>query len=205
MTPLVGPGRGDWHDAGMGVGILAFGSMVEEPGAELAAVITRRIKVETPFRVEFARSSRTRDGAPTLVPVSAGGAHVHGMVLLLDDRVSAAAGRALLYRRETRRTDAAGAGPASWITELTDWAGTSMCLYVALPANIQPLTADRLAELAVQSAAAPAGAERRDGISYLQQQKRREVMTPLMPSYEEAVLARTGASTLDDAWERARA
>ena len=29
-------------------------------------------------------------------------------------------------------------------------------------------------------------------------------MTPLMPAYEEAVLARTGARDLDDAWKRAR-
>ena len=190
----------------MGTGILAFGSMVCEPGAELAAVITRRIEVETPFRVEFARSSRTRDGAPTLVPVSEGGAHVPGALLLLDDRVTATAGRAMLYRRETGRSDGIdGNSAAGWIAELTDFAGTSRCLYTALPPNIQPLTAGRLAELAVQSAAAPAGTRRRDGISYLQQQKRRGLMTPLMPSYEEAVLARTSARDLDEAWERARA
>jgi len=29
----------------MGIGILAFGSMVEEPGAELDAVITRRLSI----------------------------------------------------------------------------------------------------------------------------------------------------------------
>ena len=60
----------------MGVGILAFGSIAGDPGAELAAAVTRRIEVKTPFAVEFARSSRSRDGAPTLVPVGEGGAHV---------------------------------------------------------------------------------------------------------------------------------
>lgn len=190
----------------MGVGILAFGSMVDEPSTELAAMITRRIEVKTPFCVEFARSSRTRDGAPTLVPVSEGGAHVPAAVLVLDDRVTTAAGRAMLYRRETGRTDGTGAGSAvGWIAELPDCAGISICLYTALPANIWPLTADKLAELAVESAIAPAGAQRRDGISYLQQQKRRGLATPLMSSYEEAVLARTGARDLDDAWKRARA
>jgi hypothetical protein len=87
---------------------------------------------------------------------------------------------------------------------LAGCAGINVCLYTALPANIRPLTAYKLAELAVQSAAALAGAARRDGISYLQQQKRHGVVTPLMAPYEKAVLARTGAGDLDGAWERAR-
>jgi hypothetical protein len=189
----------------MGIGILAFGSIAEEPGTELATAVTRRIEVETPFAVEFARSSRTRDGAPTLVPVKEGGAHVPAAVLVLDDSVAVAAARAMLYRRETGHLNDTSAGSrVAWIAELPGFAGTSTCLYTAMQPNIRPLTADKLAELAIDSAAAPAGAEHRDGISYLQQQKRRGVATPLMPSYEEAVLARTGARNLDGAWERAR-
>lgn len=189
----------------MSVGILAFGSIVEDPGAELAAVVTQRIEVETPFAVEFARSSRTRDDAPTLVPVSEGGAHVPASVLVLDDSVTVADARELLYRRETGRLyDMSSGSWAAWIAELTGFAGISTCLYTALQANIRPLTAGKLAELALRSAAAPAGAERRDGISYLQQQKRRGLVTPLMSAYEEAVLARTGACDLADAWERVR-
>lgn len=190
---------------GMCVGILAFGSMAEEPGAELAAAVTQRIEVQTPFAVEFARSSRSRNGAPTLVPVSEGGAHVSAAVLVLDNSVTVAGARAMLYRRETGHLNDISAGSrATWIAELVDFAGTGTCLYTALQPNIRPLTADKLAELAVCSAAAAAGAERRDGISYLQQQKRRGVMTPLMPPYEEAVLARTGARDLIGAWQRAR-
>lgn len=189
----------------MGVGILAFGSIIEAPGAELAAAVTRRIKVETPFCVEFARSSRTRDGAPTLVPVSEGGTHVPAWVLEFDDSVALADAREMLYRRETARVDNPSAGSrAGWIAELMGFAGTSNCLYTALRANIQPLTAEKLAELALRSALAPAGAARRDGISYLQQQKRRGIVTPLMSPYEGAVLARTAGRDLDDAWERVR-
>ena len=93
---------------------------------------------------------------------------------------------------------------AAWIAELVGFAGLNTCLYTAFEATISPLTAEKLAEPAVCSAAAAAGVERRDGISYLQQQKRRGLVTPLMAAYEEAVLARTGARDLDDAWERAR-
>jgi len=189
----------------MGVGILAFGSIADEPGTEMAAAIIGRIEIETPFAVEFARSSRTRDGAPTLVPVSEGGAHVPALVLVLDDFVTVADARAMLYRRETGRLHDMSAGPrAAWIAELAGFAGLSTCLYTALQANIRPLTAEKLAELALCSAAAAAGAERRDGVSYLQQQKRRGLVTPLMSPYEETVLARTGARDLDGAWERAR-
>jgi hypothetical protein len=38
----------------MNVGILAFGSLVEEPGAEIKAVTRRRVEAEKPFSVEFA-------------------------------------------------------------------------------------------------------------------------------------------------------
>jgi hypothetical protein len=187
------------------IGILAFGSIAEEPGPELAAAVAQRIDVETPFVVEFARSSHTRDGAPTLVPVREGGAHVPASVLVLDDSVTVAEARAMLYRRETGRMNDTSAGSrATWIAELARFVTVTTCLYTALPPNIRPLTAEKLAELAICSAVAAAGAQRRDGISYLQQEKRRAVMTPLMPSYEEAVLARTGARDLADAWERAR-
>jgi hypothetical protein len=167
----------------MSVGILAFGSIADKPGTELAAATTRRIEVETPFAVEFARSSRTRAGAPTLVPVSEGGAH-------------ASATR--------RRFDINNQSRVAWIAELPNFAGTSTCLYTALRANIRPLNAEKLAELAVLSATAPAGAKHRDGISYLQEQKNRGLVTPLMPAYEEAVLAVTDARDLDDAWRRVR-
>src|SRR5690349_8182402 len=192
-----------WNNASMSVGILAFGSIADKPGTELAAATTRRIEVETPFAVEFARSSRTRDGAPTLVPVSEGGAHVSATVLVLADSVAVAKAYAMLYERETgRRLDINNRSRVAWIAELPNFANTSTCLYTALGANIRPLNAEKLAKLAVLSAAAPAGAKHRDGISYLQEQKNRGLVTPLMPAYEEAVLAVTGARDLDDAWRR---
>ena len=59
------------------VGILAYGSLIEDRGPEIAAAKARiEPGVRTPFKVEFARTSSTRGGAPTLVPVSIGGEHV---------------------------------------------------------------------------------------------------------------------------------
>ena len=142
--------------SGMGIGILAFGSIAEETGTELADSVTQRIEVETPFAVEFARSSRTRDGAPTLVPITQGGAQVPARVLVLDDSVTLADARAMLYRRETGRLiDMKTSSQAAWIAELPGFAGTSTCLYTALQPNIRPLTAEKLAELAVAAARQP--------------------------------------------------
>ncbi len=56
------------------IGILAFGSLMDNPDAEIdAALIGRKLNVCTPFGVEFARSTIGRGGAPTLVPVQQGG------------------------------------------------------------------------------------------------------------------------------------
>ena len=52
----------------------------------------------TPFAVEFARESEKRSGAPTLVPVSEGGAQVRGCIIVVSASEADAAN--LLYRRE---------------------------------------------------------------------------------------------------------
>lgn len=191
----------------MTVGIIAFGSIVDDPGREVRAATTRRFEVQTPFPVEFARASRTRDGAPTLVPVAVGGSPVQASLLELSNEYSEDAARDMLYRRETRRVGdrityrQAG---ASWINKVIDFAGVAVCIYTALPANISPLTVQTLAELALSSARASAGSRRHDGISYLDEQRRRGLRTPLMPGYEQEILARTGARDLQDAWTRVR-
>ena len=65
------------------VGILAYGSLIGDPGAEIEPHITRRISCRTPFKVEFARTSRTRKGGPTLVPYK-DGSEVAAQILLVD-------------------------------------------------------------------------------------------------------------------------
>ena len=192
----------------MTIGILSFGTLLEDPGAELAAAVQRITDVETPFKVEFARAAITRDGAPTLVPVTSGGAAVSASILVLKDELDEEAARDLLYRREmwqvgmdTSYEDA----HSPWIDALYEFHGLHVCLYTALEPTIEPVTPERLAALAIESASGEAGAHRRDGISYLEGQKRRGIETPLMPAYEAEVLSRTGAASLADAWARARA
>ena len=190
------------------VGILAYGSLIDDPGDELMPIVSRVIRdILTPFPVEFARMSSSRGDAPTLVPHT-GGAPVRAAVLV----VAASADEAsdMLWRRETRKTDTTlrypGARPgqanAVQIERLADFAGIDELLYTAIGANVTPLTPKRLAELAVTSVAkAKCGL---DGISYLIAAKSNGIVTPLSSVYEEEILRMTGADNLESALVLAR-
>jgi len=155
------------------VGILAYGSLIDDPGEELRALVESRIdNVETPFSVEFARKSSSRDGAPTLVPVTQGGAPVKATILVLKKDVDLGEARSMLWRRETRRegTYDPPANPTPntvLVDEIKGLANVEVVLSTRIGANINPLNVAKLANLAIASAKAESGAAARDGISYL--------------------------------------
>jgi len=195
------------------LGILAYGSLIEDPGKEISSLVRGRVEgVETPFRVEFARKSNSRCGAPTVVPVGEGGASVHVVILLLESTVSVEQAEDLLWRRETRNEcgdkhykPPANPGPDHVIVNrLNVFSGVGTVLYTSIQPNIKQRTPEHLAELAIESAKGEAGASGRNGVSYLISLKRHGVRTPLMPDYEAAILKKTGATTLDGALERIR-
>jgi len=195
------------------IGILGYGSLISNPGSEIEAAMTGRIPgVQTPFRVEFSRTSRVREGAPTLVPVATGGGHVQGVVLVLHESTTETEAQDMLYRRERNRvgttdlyTDMDPAHPDSAVLgRLDNFAGLTVVFHAALRPNIEDPAPGHLAQLAIASARLPSGDVHRDGISYLLDAKRDGVMTPLMPGYEEEILRRTGANSLAEAWYVAR-
>ena len=87
---------------------------------------------------------------------------------------------------------------------LEDFRGFHVVLYTKIGANIKVLTAGRLAELAICSARGEAGANRKDGISYLASVLRQGITTPFTPGYEAAILRKTGAGDLDKAHAKIR-
>jgi len=197
------------------VGILAYGSLLSDPGAELAPLIEQRIGgMLTPFAVEFARSSRTRAGAPTLVPVPDGrGAHVQAQVLVLKPDANVAIGKTLLYRREIHKpgdTDVvydeavqSTRRDAVQVRDLRDFAGLPVVLYTDLKPNIRVVLARKtppevkageLARLAVASVTAETYAAGTDGIRYLADALANGIETPLTPHYRAAVLALAGGA-----------
>lgn len=188
----------------MAVGIIAFGSLLAKADREIDAATVEVVPgFVTSFSVEFARSSEKRDGAPTLVPCDAG-APVDCSVIVLDERVSLGEARDLLYRRE--RNDV-GSGKTctprwrAWIPEVRGFGPTEVSIYTALPGGIEPLTATHLADLAIASAQAGSGKEKRDGITYLADALDHGITTPLSAAYEREILDRQGVSNLREAWE----
>ncbi len=114
------------------------------------------IGVETPFSIEFARSSRSRGGAPTLVPVDVQGARVAAVIDVLQDDVTIEQARDWVWRREVRSygerhyRPSASPGKDSVVVEtLRDFCRVNAVLFTRIAANIAPLTGGELARLAI--------------------------------------------------------
>ena len=190
------------------VGILAYGSLIGEPGAEIEPVILWRIDCRTPFKVEFARKSKTREGGPTLVPYDKG-TEVTAQILVVDLPLSEATDR--LYRRERHMVGERVVYNAFrkvalnrvTIKTLQDFEGINKVLYTEIGANIEGLTATKLAKLAIASAGALNNGN--DGISYLIHAKKVGIRTPLSDEYEAEIKRLTGTASLKEALAELRA
>ncbi len=190
------------------VAILAYGSLVTDPGEELAPLIDERRPMATPFPVEFARLSPYRDHAPVLTVVAEGeGDPVQGTLLVLKAGTSVERATRRLWRRETHQV---GSGKLPLgrdrhhVRLLTDLDGIDITLYWQTEANYPRPDAAGLARRAIESARGDAGRERKDGISYLAQVVEAGIRTRLTDAYVAAVLEQTGADTLEAAWEAVR-
>jgi len=186
------------------IAILAYGSLIDDPGPELSQWIVDRRSVETPFHVEYARASRKRGGAPTLIPVATGGSKVAAILLMLDPQVSEPEAKDMLWRRETglKGHYAPPANPSRnhvLIDVHSNLADIQVVLSTRIGSNIQPLTAQELARRAVDSAKNPEVKPGENGISYLIRAQKAGVITPLTTQYEAAILELTGTRSLEDA------
>lgn len=190
------------------IGILAYGSLIEYPGVEIKPVIQKWIEgVKTPFKIEFARTSSTRGGAPTVVPVEVGGSQVLAKIIVLKETVTLKEAEDLLWRRETRNECSAEhyslspiPSPNKMVVEhLKNFEGIETVIYTGLGANINDLSAKTLVSLAIKSAKSNAGAKGMDGISYLMALKRQKITTPLMADYENGILQELNVRSLEEA------
>ena len=191
------------------VGVLAYGSLITEPGWELDDVTDRRVDdVPTPFRVEFARASNGRGGAPTLVPVDVGGAEVRATILVLRTGTSLTEARNITYRREIGRI---GDSERLYVHKespgkddvvlrvLNDFTGIDRVIYTDICATIpvSKRTGFHLAGLAIESVAKAGPCK--DGITYLRNALSAGITTPLSDEYRKEVLRMTNAATLEKA------
>lgn len=174
------------------VGILAYGSLLTDPGPDIVPHIIDHIPQETPWRVEYARRSDTRGGAATLVPHPKG-AQVMGKVLVLDlKRPEEAKVREWLRIREGRTSQKN--------IKSTNLCGLKTVLYADLPATVHDdeMTGENLADWAISSISVLLD---RNGIKYLADNIEQGIQTPLTEAYCSAILAKTGAKNLREAAE----
>jgi hypothetical protein len=195
------------------IGLLAYGSLRWRPeGLREVLDLAGAIGVETPFAIEFARTSKWRDGCPTLVPVESGGSRVEAAVFPFREGISVPDAQTRVWRRELLRTSGtydrhsnAGSPNKVYVEPIEQRiAEFDVVLAVRIGSNIDDLDAELLADFAIASARAPAGARREDGITYLVEAKNQRIETPLLPAYEEAILHRLAVASLDEAWTAAR-
>ena len=193
------------------LGILAFGSLIDNPGKEISELETNRIKCETPFNVEFARISSTRGNAPTLIPVEDGGKKVKADIIVLKSDTNIESAKSILWRRESHKinsteiythTDNPGENKVV-IRILPDFSNVQTVLYTSIGKNIeQPITAELLASYAINSILSKAGQMEKDGLRYLLMAKRNGIITGLSVDYEKHILLKTNTTTLEQAIEK---
>ena len=183
------------------IGILAYGSLIADPGVEIHPLVVDRIETLTPFPVEYARFSATRGGAPTAVP-HLRGRPVRAHVLVLAEAVPLAGARNLLWRRETRNE---GSGKdyresqnanAVVVRDLPGFCGLAHVLYTDFnpEGKITDPDPESLARATIESVGrAEAG---KDGISYLIGLLEARVETALTARYVAEILSQTGAYDL---------
>lgn len=211
------------------VGILGYGSIINNPKEEIKNVTVDCKHVCTPFNVEFARVSgvkknRRRGGAPTLVPVPGRfGKKVKGKIF--EVKLCKEKAAYLLYCREGGKENKVqiyreyNLGNLSIeqyedndirIINITDFEGFDDVVFVQLGTNIEKihakinlLTAKHLACLAIISVkhACPSY----DGITYLMDAESSGIETDLSLEYKKEILRMTGnSSCLSEALSRVK-
>jgi hypothetical protein len=144
------------------------------------------------------------------VPVENGGSPASARIFVLSDELSESEAQDRLWRRETGRKGSYRApenpGPDDVVVEaLEHFHGLGLVYYTRIGANIDGVTAEVLAGLAIASAEAVGRGELekgKDGISYLLAAKQSGIVTPLMPYYEDQIKRKTGTQSLEEALKK---
>lgn len=197
------------------IGILAYGSLITHPGHEIESVVDHVISdVMTPFPVEYARCSRSRAGAPTLIPVPPEcGGPVKAVVLVLREGTLEQEALNALFRREIHREGDLKViyddqtqrkkRDALVIESIKNQFGLSVVYYTTLKSNFteildakrtQEEKAELLAQAAIDNITQETYARGMDGIQYLADNIEAGVITALTEPYKQAILKKVGAT-----------
>jgi hypothetical protein len=204
------PGDAACRHPKLQLGILAYGSLIKDPGTEIEPTIKLRLKTVTSFPVEYGRySGKTRGGAPTVVKHDKGGP-VAAELLILDDGISFEEARNMLWRRERRKegsgeTYVEDQSPNSvLVREVTDNPCVERILYTDFrpEGKIAMPDAVALAKAAIKSV--KAADKGKDGITYLIDNLEAGIDTPRTREYVTEILRITKTETLQEALKAAQ-
>jgi hypothetical protein len=192
------------------IGIIAYGSLIDDPGEEIGPLIVRFVACQTPFNIEYARISSTRNDAPTLIPVLVGGSQVNARILVLRAGITLEHAEDMLWRRETRQNDKSKPYPkykkpgknAVSVIRIDNFEGIDQVIYTSIPSNIEFNSPAILAGFAVQSILEEAGGKGMDGVRYLRNAIKNGIQTPLTEHYAGEILNNTATDNLDTAIEK---
>ena len=190
------------------IGILAYGSLIDNPGEEIEPLIIERIKCITPFKVEYARTSSSRSGAPTLIPTNKIGKQVNATILVLENSTELNYAKSILWKRERHKVGE----NADYIEikspkvnqvvvkTINSFENVETVIYTSLGQNISgEINPEKLADLAIKSILDKAGATKKDGIRYLLSAKENNIETEFSNEYEKQILIKTETNTLEEA------
>ncbi|MCU7550426.1 hypothetical protein OCK74_14995 [Chitinophagaceae bacterium LB-8] len=193
------------------LGILAYGSLVDDPGPELKPLIVDRIPCQTPFNVEYARLSAGRSDAPTVIPVAGEGKPVKAFILVLADNITQLQAESMLWRREIRTSDLLRTYRrpeephinSVLVESISNFQEVETVLYTSIKSNMGILnTPPYLAHFAIESILNEAGEKKMDGLRYLKNNIDNGILTPLTSEYRAEILKQTAAKDLDEAIEK---
>jgi len=196
------------------IGILAYGSLIADPGWEIKELTHSTIAdVETPFSVEYARTSHTRSGAPTLVPIpDEKGITVKSFIFVLKPNTRIKSAKNILFRREIHQVGNRSKiyihsnNPRvnkTIVDEIPKFKGIDVVLSTRIGVNLPAIVdehitdqkkAEQLARLAINSINESTFFTCQDGIHYLNTAMHYGVMTKLTDLYKQAIIRLTDNS-----------
>ena len=174
------------------VAVMAYGSLLYDPGPDLGPLVQERIPRRTPFPVEYGRVSAKWGGGPVLVPHPDGG-RVEGALLVLTPACDL--GRAV----EALRVREGLAGPEG-VVEVAAGDADLMVIAASLPRNL-PLPDMTPPELARRAADSVVNGSL-NGVAYLRGALEAGIETPRSRAYAREILELAGVDDLEEAERR---
>ena len=188
-------------------GIIAFGSLIDDPGKELEKFIVKKVPdIITPFKIEYGRKSSSRANAPTLIPIANGGEYVKATLLILSDELKLTEVKNMLYRRELHKVGSNNVykdrvKPKNnhlVIKEHSGIQGVKIALSANFGQNLDSITPEILSDLAIKSFKSDNVEKGKDGISYLNNNIKNGIITPMTKDYKSMILKKMNATSLDE-------